>query len=106
METLVNGCTTVNCGQVRLIEGMEIEVLSPAISQHFNNIICNYFKENNQKIELCYSNNNTFEVYFFKSIKDIQHYYSKQYKTFEALPEKYKRRARILLFIYPKVIWF
>ena len=104
MTNYVNGCRTVNCGLVKIVQGKEVEILSYEISRHMSNIVCDYFMENGKKVELTYHGNGH-EIYFFKNRQEVHHYRSYN-KKFDELPEKYWEKAQKLISIYKEVFPF
>ncbi len=87
----IGNLVTTNCGRIVTAAGIQVEVLSPAISGHRANIVVAYFYEEGKKVSLSYfvdGQSQGHEVYKFHQADSLQHYWSKSYRT--KLPERYK----------------
>jgi hypothetical protein len=103
--SIANGLKTANCGVVKRIQGLEVELLGreKGFSTHPTNIVCYYFMENGNKVQLTYHGNG-YEVYFYKG-DNVGHYKSFAYNN-NNLPNKYKEKAEKLVSIYNEVFGF
>lgn len=115
----INGLRTVNSGRIEEHDGMAVEVLSPYISGHMDNMVIHYFTENGHKIALGYYkiseeakssnkyreeinyNKEGFTVYKYKTANALGHYWSKHYHL--KLPIKYKSLGERLVEIHRKI---
>lgn len=109
MNKHVNGCRLVNGGIVEEINGMEVEILSHNFHNPYCNIVCHYFMDNGQKVEVTYwkdisivGDKEGHEVYFFKSREELGHHYSRSYHV-DKLPHKYKEIGAKLKAIHSKI---
>lgn len=111
----IKGLTTVNGGEIFNCNGfpdpfysnhnLQVEILRPENHNPNTQIICYYYwdTEKAQKVEVTlyrdiHTGSMGSEVYRFRSMDSLQHYYSRNYKNFIGMPRKY---YDIVQYIHP-----
>lgn len=90
---VINGLTTVNCGQIVTTPYGVAELLGPRYSNHPDNGVFVYAAEGHLKVALGYYGSKCY-IFRFKSHTELQHYWSRAYDT--AVLEK-NRKYRLML---------
>lgn len=99
----IGNLTTVNGGQIVPFENSFVEVLSPALSGHRDNIVVAYAAEGNIKVSMCYAGKN-FVIDRFRGHDNLQHYWSRSISKEAALAsKKYERMARYCIRAYESI---
>ena len=100
----INGCLTVNGGVIETINGVQVEILSHHFHNPHCNIVCTYFMEGSDKVEVTYyrhlDGSDGMEVYRFRGRDELQHHYSRNYTKQSEIPKKYIEVLNKLMQVY------
>ena len=100
----INGCLTVNGGVIENIANERVEILSHTFHNPHCNIVCTYFMEGKNKVEVTYyrylDGSDGMEIYRFKGREGLQHYYSRNYTKQSEIPKKYIGILNKLMRVY------